>query len=158
MKISQRACFTLAATALFFALVPAAVDLFPSLADSQDTDCDIDRGPCTKSLGETGITATFELLPRPVQTLKTLLCRVDLKQGQLPVTDRFVRLSFSMPGMYMPENAVVLRHAGKGIYEGNVIIVRCPSGMKLWRAEAQIGRLSDRERHPNRVSYTFTVR
>jgi hypothetical protein len=158
VKTSQRASFALTATAFFYALVLAAVVLSPSSAGSQDTDCDIDRGPCIKPLGQTGITATFELLPRPVQAMKALSCRVELKQGQVPVTDRVVRVSFSMPGMLMAENAAVLRHTGGGRYEGSVIIVRCPSGVKIWRAEARVARGLDRDRHPNRVSYTFTVR
>jgi hypothetical protein len=60
-----------------------------------------------------------------------------------------------MLGMFMAENTVVLRHVeeeGRGRRHRE-----CPSGLKIWRAEARVGSFSDRDRHPNRVSYTFRV-
>jgi len=129
----------------------------PSLAGAPETDCDIDRGACTRPLADTGITAAFELLPRPVQVMRNLSCRVVLQRGGVPVTDRAVRVRFTMPGMYMAENAVALRHAGGGRYEGTAVIVRCPTGSNLWRADVRVRSPSDPIGRWSGVSYTFRL-
>ena len=40
--------------------------------------------------------------------------------------------------MNMGPNRVILKSAGPGTYEGRGIIVRCPSGRKIWRATVKI--------------------
>jgi hypothetical protein len=130
-------------SALFSALIALAVAsiIFLSEAGRESlVDCEISRGPCTRAVAETGLTAVLEIAPKPVKEMKGLFFRIELKEGQIPVTDGDVVLSLSMPGMRMPENRVKLRHKGEGRYEGEGVIVKCPRGGRLWRAEAQITR------------------
>ena len=128
----------------------------PAFCEGGAVDCDIDRGACT-GLVTTGMTARLEITPRPVETMKDLILRVDLKQGAVSVTDAEVSLSFSMPGMTMPENTVSLRHRGGGRYQGSGTIVRCPGGSRLWRADLRVKRLSGSERQSRRVSFSFRL-
>jgi hypothetical protein len=157
VKISPGISFILKAAAFCLVFPPVVVSLLSCLGGSMEADCDIDRGPCVKVLGEAGTTAAFELLPRPVEPMKNIVCRIDLRRGQVPISDKVVRLCFSMPGMSMAEYGVVLRHTGMGRYEGNVTLVRCPSGMKIWRAETRIEGPSIPDPHPALVSFTFKV-
>jgi hypothetical protein len=121
------------ASLAFFAV--ASIILLSEEGRSKPVDCEIDRGPCAKAFGKTGAVAIFEIVPRPVETMKNLLFRVELKGGQIPVTDGDMVVSLSMPGMYMSENRIKLTHVGEDKYEGEGVIVRCPSGRNLWRAE-----------------------
>ncbi len=92
-------------------------------------DCRIDDGPCRKAVEGTDLTATFDVSPRPVRPMKNLLFRLDLRGDDAPVTNGKAVLTLSMPGMYMARNDVMLEHKGEGIYEGEGVIVKCPSGL-----------------------------
>ena len=120
-------------------------------------DCAIEKGPCSAHLAETGITATLDITPRPTEAMKTLVFRIDLKKGALPVTDGEVSLGLSMPGMTMAPNTVTLAHRGGGMYEGRGVIVKCPSG-DVWQAEARIRRVSAQGMQPHRARFTFRVK
>jgi hypothetical protein len=117
------------------------------------TDCDIGRGTCVKNIGE-GVSASFDITPKPVKTMSERLFSVVLRKGGAPLTGATVTLDLSMPGMYMARNRVSLVHAGEGIYEGKGIIVKCPSGRKVWRARIAIDQAGK-----NRAvaDYTFRV-
>ncbi len=117
-------------------------------------DCVIDNGPCSKQLADAGITATFGITPTPVEEMKNLVFRVDLKAGAVPVTDGEVSLDLSMPGMTMARNFIRLAHRGGGKYEGSGVIVKCPTGSGVWQAEVRIRRPSPRGQ-PHRVRFTF---
>ncbi len=90
--------------------------------------------------------------------MRDLVFRIDLKQGALPVTDGEVHLDLSMPGMTMAPNVVLLAHRGGGTYEGRGVIVKCPSGDRVWQAEARIRRLPSQGVKPHRVRFTFRVK
>jgi len=90
---------------------------------------DIQRGPCTKELA--GMTVTLDVLPKPVKAMKDLKFRVTLS-GAKPVRAAYIDLG--MPGMDMGPNRVDLRLVKDNVYEGEGVIVRCPSGRRTWKA------------------------
>jgi hypothetical protein len=92
-------------------------------------NCDIQRGPCTQDLA--GMTVTLDILPRPVRAMKDLEFRVTVSGGN-PVKAAYIDLG--MPGMDMGPNRVELRPVKDNVYEGEGIIVRCPSGRRTWKA------------------------
>ncbi|OGP82360.1 MAG: hypothetical protein A2V87_04835 [Deltaproteobacteria bacterium RBG_16_58_17] len=148
---------TTMAAAILVCAVPAAA---PPFSSGKDTviDCAIDNGSCSKHLAEAGITATFDITPKPVVAMKNLIFRIDLKEGSVPVTDGEVSLSLSMSEMTMAKNIVKLTHRGGGKYEGRGVIVKCPSGDRVWQAEACIKRISWHAQQPFRVQYTFRLK
>lgn len=105
-------------------------------------NCDLHHGICTKSLS--GCTVTLEVNPKPVKAMEDLLFRVTLS-GNLPVDAPPPYIDLGMPGMNMGPNRVILKSAGPGAYEGRGIIVRCPSGRKIWRATVKIPNIGQAE-------------
>jgi hypothetical protein len=98
-------------------------------------NCDLHHGTCTKSLS--GGTLTLEVNPKPVKAMADLLFKVTLS-GNLPADAHPPYIDLGMPGMNMGPNRVILKSAGPGAYEGRGIIVRCPSGRKIWRATVTV--------------------
>lgn len=92
-------------------------------------NCDIQRGPCTQELA--GMAVTLDILPRPVKAMKDLKFRVTVSGGE-PV--RAASIDLGMPGMDMGPNRVELRPVKDHVYEGEGVIVRCPSGRRTWKA------------------------
>ena len=52
--------------------------------------------------------------------------------AQLPYID------LGMPGMNMGPNRVQLKPVGKDTYEGQGVIVKCPSDRRIWQARLTI--------------------
>ncbi|MFZ3253376.1 MAG: hypothetical protein WA133_03725 [Syntrophales bacterium] len=157
MKNRERTCLAFLEVAIVF----AALSLIPSLlsaATDSTVDCQIDSGACSRSLGKTGITATLDIFPKPVVAMQKLSFRLDLEKGPAPLTDGEVSLSLAMPGMYMAENVVKLNHKGRGRYEGEGVLVKCPSGNKVWRVEARIRERSVSGGYLQRASYTIRLK
>ena len=123
----------------------------------RSVDCRIDDGPCRKTIEGTDLTVTFDVSPKPVRPMKDLLFRIDLRGGDAPVTNGKVVLTLSMPGMYMAHNDVMLEHRGEGIYEGGGVIVKCPSGLKLWKAEISLETPSYNGGRRLGTEYTFSA-
>jgi nitrogen fixation protein FixH len=117
--------------------------------------CDLATGPCTAPL-DGGGEVTLELGPRPLRTMRELSVHVRLRERSRPelakesaVWPVDVAVSFSMPGMEMGTNRVVL---GPGAVDpatgrvadpdltGKAVLVRCPSGRKQWAAEVAVSR------------------
>ena len=92
-------------------------------------NCRIQEGPCTNRL--IGISVTLDILPRPVKAMKDLKFQVTLS-GEKKIAAPYIDLS--MPGMNMGPNRVELRPVKDNVYEGQGIIVRCPSGRRTWKA------------------------
>jgi hypothetical protein len=63
--------------------------------------------------------------------MKDLKFQVILS-GEKPITNPYIDLG--MPGMDMGSNRVELRAVKDSVYEGQGIIVRCPSGRRTWKA------------------------
>jgi hypothetical protein len=106
------------------------------------TNCDLHHSICTKSLS--GCTVTLEVNPKPVKAMEDLLFRVTLS-GNLPANAPLPYIDLGMPGMNMGPNRVILKSVGPGAYEGRGIIVRCPSGKKIWRASVKIPKIGQAE-------------
>jgi hypothetical protein len=94
-------------------------------------NCDLHQGACTQSLA--GSTITLTVTPRPVTAMKDLLFQVTLS-GKLPPNTQLPCIDLGMPGMNMGPNRVQLKSAGNDTYQGRGVIVKCPSGRRIWRA------------------------
>lgn len=94
-------------------------------------NCDLHSGPCVQSFS--GYTVTFEVTPRPVKAMQDLSFRVTL-DGKLPEISGSPYIDLGMPGMNMGPNRVQLKSADNVTYEGRGVIVRCPSGRRIWQA------------------------
>lgn len=119
-------------------------------------DCDLGSGPCLKTAGE-ALSISFDITPKPLKAMAVRFYRVILRRGSgfpgAPITDAAVTLGLSMPGMHMAQNMTRLHHAGNGVYEGECVIVRCPRGGKVWRADVVVELPGE-----DRVSSCFTFR
>ena len=96
-------------------------------------NCDIQHNTCVQELSGTEI--ILDINPKPVKAMKDLKFRITIR-GQQPIEAPYVDLG--MPGMRMGPNRVSLQSLGEGVYEGNGIIVRCPSGKKVWKATVTV--------------------
>ena len=95
-------------------------------------DCRIDAGPCVQTSG--ALSVGFDVSPKPLKAMRELTFIVTVEEKGKPVTNASLLINLSMPGMYMGKNIVRLAHRVDGIYEGTGVIVRCPSGEKIWQA------------------------
>jgi nitrogen fixation protein FixH len=102
--------------------------------------CNIDAGPCSAKTTDNAIQALLDIAPKPVTAMRELVFSLTLRDKRGPVTNAAVTIDLSMPGMYMGNNVVKLTKRDGGVYEGQGIIVRCPSGKKLWQATINIRR------------------
>ena len=134
----------------------AAVNVFAmqhSHSFSTKTDCDINTGPCTKTIEHDSIQVILDINPKPVGPMTELLFSVILKEGARAVTDAKVGLDLTMPGMFMGVNRPVLSHVKDGRYEGKGVVPVCPHGGELWKAEVTV----ERNGRSATVSYIFEV-
>ena len=131
--------------ALLLTLV-VVVFLFSCSKKAPPVDCDINKGACTRAIGKGRL--SFEITPRPVRTMRRLLFRVRLTD--IDYNQDRIKLFLEMPGMDMGENLVSLKRIRKGVYEGAGVIVRCPSGKTLWRANVILDEFG-------KVSFTFDL-
>jgi hypothetical protein len=92
-------------------------------------NCDIQQGACSKRLGD--LTVSLDILPKPVMAMKDLTFTLTVS-GKNFSSEPF--LDLGMPGMDMGPNRVELRRVKDTVYEGQGVIVRCPSGRKTWKA------------------------
>ncbi len=116
-----------------------------------EPDCMMSAAPCIKTVD--GFTVAFDINPKPLKAMRSLLFRTTISNQGSPVTDVSVSIDLSMPGMYMGQNIIGLNHLRDGIYEGKGVIVRCPSGKKIWRASVAIHRAGNE----SVVDYIFEV-
>jgi YtkA-like len=128
---------------LILAAVASAAVLFcgpERISASQNTqpDCRIDTGACVRTSG--ALSVVLDIAPKPVQSMHELTFTVTVTEKDNPIRDASVIISLSMPGMFMGENVVRLKHRVEGVYEGKGVIVRCPSGKKIWQASVIIKR------------------
>lgn len=98
-------------------------------------NCDVHSGSCTQRLN--GLDIILEISPRPVKAMRDLQFNLTLSgRQQLPTATPYIDLG--MPGMNMGPNRVILKPVGKGRYAGQGIIVRCPSGRRVWQATVTV--------------------
>ena len=92
-------------------------------------ECDIHAGPCIAAVNDTEV--SLEISPKPVRAMQDLNFTVSFagkKVGAAPYID------LGMPGMNMGRNRVSLEPVGEFVFEGQGVIVRCPSGRRTWKA------------------------
>lgn len=94
-------------------------------------NCDLNKGACTQTLG--GVEVTLEVTPKPVKAMQELSFKITLA-GKLPPAPKAPYIDLGMPGMKMGPNRVQLKSAANHTYEGRGVIVRCPSGRRIWQA------------------------
>lgn len=98
-------------------------------------NCDAHSGSCTQRLGELDV--ILEISPRPVKAMQDLQFNLTLSgRKQMPPATPYIDLG--MPGMNMGPNRVILKPVGQGMYAGQGIIVRCPSGRRIWQATVTV--------------------
>ena len=100
---------------------------------SKMINCDIHHGICTQKLQGTDI--TLDISPKPVKAMTDLKFTIT-QTGKRSASEPFIDLG--MPGMKMGPNRVLLKSNGKGVYSGTGIIVRCPSGKRIWKATVTV--------------------
>ncbi len=96
------------------------------------TDCDINKGPCTRDTGTAEI--IFDITPKPVKAMQELTFTVKIKGSS--GADNLI-ITLGMPGMYMGGNKVIARKSAKDTYTGKGVIPRCLSGKRLWQATVE---------------------
>jgi hypothetical protein len=99
-------------------------------------NCNIHYSPCTQTISGTKI--SLEIFPRPVKSMEDLTFQVKIpgySGSVLPVLD------LDMPGMEMGINQVHFKVLRQGVFSGKGIIVRCPTGKKLWRASITVPKM-----------------
>jgi len=132
---------------MYFGCICAAVliVLVGSGSAGDSVDCDIQNGSCTQSLQS--VQVTLDIQPKPVKAMQDLTFRITLF-GSTPGADPYIDLG--MPGMNMGPNHVALKAVDAGVYEGTGVIVRCPSGRRIWYARVSVPGLGQ-------VDFTFDV-
>ena len=122
--------------------------------DGLQQTCDVGAGPCTRSLAGGG-EVTLELGPRPLRAMAELVVHaaVHAAPGAGAASPPQVSVSFSMPGMFMGENRVVLAPVPDGL-AGKAVLVRCPSGRRDWVAEVSVARAGEA---PRTARFPFRV-
>ncbi len=98
-------------------------------------NCELHAGPCTQSFSEH--TVILEVTPRPVKALQNLVFKVTLT-GKPSQSTKVPYIDLAMPGMNMGPNRVQLKSSGNNSYEGQGVIVKCPSGRRTWQATVTI--------------------
>ncbi|MBL7180334.1 MAG: hypothetical protein ABIK98_00050 [Pseudomonadota bacterium] len=96
-------------------------------------NCNIHESACTQELSSMKV--VLDISPKPVKAMTDLLFRLTLT-GKQPAEAPYIDLG--MPGMKMGPNRVNLKHRKEGVYEGTGIIVRCPSGKRVWKATVTV--------------------
>ena len=114
----------------FFSMV-APADVVAADKYQNLINCDLHKGSCSQTLSEN--TVTLEVTPRPVKAMQDLSFKISLT-GNQPSGTKPPYIDLGMPGMKMGPNRVHLKPTGKDTYEGRGVIVKCPSGRRIWRA------------------------
>lgn len=98
-------------------------------------NCDLHNGACVQRLDETNI--ILEVTPQPVRAMEDLVFTVTLSgSSELRKSPPYIDLN--MPGMDMGPNLVKMKPVGENVYEGKGVIVKCPSGHRVWRATVAV--------------------
>jgi len=125
--------FTAVILIAFLLLVPGAISAGDKYQEM--INCDLHQGACAQNLA--GSIVTLTVTPRPVKAMQDLLFQVSIT-GKLPTSAQLPYIDLGMPGMNMGPNRVQLKSVGSGTYEGQGVIVRCPSGRRIWQARVTI--------------------
>ena len=128
-RIARSACMLMAWMILFAAMADTVSIQAAGTDQLVTVNCDVQNTACRQEISGTEV--TFEISPKPVKAMTDLIFRITLT-GRQPKSLPYIDLG--MPGMKMGPNQVSLQAMGAGAYEGSGIIVRCPSGKRIWKA------------------------
>lgn len=131
---------------LILSLIPGPDEKSGHSSAASATNCNIQAGSCTREIAEG--TITLDIHPKPVRIMRDL--RFTVKVHGLRLTKN-PHIDLDMPAMTMGFNRVYLAPAGPGLYAGDGVIVRCPSGIPTWKAVVVLPGMGE-------VEYTFDVR
>jgi hypothetical protein len=101
----------------------------PIQASAAEINCKIQTGSCEQTVQDRRV--RLNILPKPVEAMQELTFRVSVSGAPLPEAP-FIDLG--MPGMEMGPNEVSLEQVNATAFEGQGVIVRCPSGKRTWKA------------------------
>ena len=119
---------------IFFIIFIVAVAPVQGATDHLiQVNCDIHHGPCLQKLQGTEV--LLDISPKPVKAMADLIFTITLTGAQ-GTSEPFIDLG--MPGMKMGPNRVFLKAKSNGVYSGTGIIVRCPSGKRIWKARVTV--------------------
>jgi hypothetical protein len=124
---------------LLFLITMTSVTI-PEAHSQTKINCDLSHHPCIQSLPE--CTVTLDINPKPVTAMQDLTFKITLSGKQL---EAHPYIDLGMPGMDMGPNRILLKPVGHGVYEGVGVIVRCPSGGRVWKALVTIPDLGKAE-------------
>lgn len=116
----------------------SGTDAYSEMISNDLKNCNIQTGSCTQDFSNRKV--TLDIHPKPVKAMKDLTFRVRIS-GKRPSASPYIDLG--MPGMKMGPNRVVLKEVGEGTYEGTGVIVRCPSGRRIWKATVTLPDLGE---------------
>ncbi len=122
---------------VWFLLSPILTNIVPLQAADTDhpvrINCHVHNNLCRQALAGTEV--ILDISPKPVKAMTDLKFRITLI-GKQPESNPYIDLE--MPGMKMGPNRIFLTPQGKDVYAGNGIIVRCPSGKRVWQATVSV--------------------
>jgi len=131
---------------LILSLNPGSHEKSGRSSAASAANCNIQAGPCTRELS--GGTVMLDIHPKPVRAMRDLRFTVKINGPRLTNNPH---IDLDMPTMAMGFNRVYLEPAGPGLYAGDGVIVRCPSGVPTWQAVVVLPGFGE-------VEYTFDVR
>lgn len=115
------------------AMLCGVVVFEPAVSAEVRTNCDMHNGACRQPLGDR--TIELEITPRPVTAMQELVFNLTVTG---PPLEKPPYIDLGMPGMKMGPNRVVLEKTAKTTYTGKGVIVRCPSGKRVWEATVTV--------------------
>jgi len=131
---------------LFFIFFLFAALIENTFAAEAAPDCGIHESSCTKTIGNYSV--ELDIHPKPVAAMQDLTFRVSVTGGAISQTPY---IDLGMPGMHMGPNRVDLKPSSTTMtFEGQGVIVRCPSGKRIWRATVTLPSIGN-------VDFTFDV-
>ncbi len=128
----KRLIVILKAVLLAALFLPAPGNISASDKYQELINCDLHTQACTRPLAA-GVAVTLEVTPKPVKAMQDLSFKVTLS-GKQSTAPKDLYIDLGMPGMKMGPNRVRLNAAGNNTYTGQGVIVRCPSGRRIWQA------------------------
>jgi hypothetical protein len=130
---------------VFFTILLFAALMENTFAAEATPDCNIHESSCTKTIGTYSV--KLDIHPKPVTAMQDLTFRVSVTGGAISQTPY---IDLGMPGMHMGPNRVDLKPSTTTSYQGQGVIVRCPSGKRIWRATVTLPSIG-------KVDFTFDV-
>lgn len=110
---------------------------------AREGSCDLQAGPCTRSVDGVGV--TLSVGPRPVRAMTDVEFTVRVEPAEA-AAGAGAAIALTMPRMYMGETRVALAPAGAGAFQGKGVLVRCASGRRDWAVDVTLSRAGEAPR------------